>query len=88
MNDDSRQFFAENLPKPVRWFASRELDVWKTILDYLAFPNAREVIEDCRSEGESDLTRIDYSELLQLSGEAEILDTQIGRDAFSREGII
>lgn len=88
MGNSSRQFFAENLPKPVRWFASRELNVWQTILDYLAFPHAREIIEDCRSEGESDLTRIDYSELIQLSGEAGILDTEVGRDAFSREGII
>jgi len=88
LNNKQQEFFVTHLAKPVKWFASKELSVWHKILQHLHFPHANEIINDCRSEGESDLSRIDYSELIALSEEAGILDTLVGRETFMEEGII
>lgn len=88
LSKPQQHFFAANLAKPVRWFASKELDVWGQILEGLAFPHAEEIIEDCRLEVESDLSKIDFSELILLSEDVGILDSEVGQDAFRQEGII
>lgn len=89
LNKEQKRYFIEFLPKPINWFASKELNVWSQILHFIDFPEADKIIADCREEsGDIDLSRIDYSELIELATEIGILDTSIGIEAFSREGII
>ena len=88
LNDKQKTFFSKTLAKPIKWFASRELEIWRQILNYLDFPHSDEIINDCYTQGSSDLTRIDYSELIQLSSSVGILDSSVGRQVFIDEGII
>ncbi len=88
LNTEQRTFFVDVLPKPVRWFASQEWRVWQSILEQIAFPNAEEMIAECAAQAESDLTRIDYSDLIKLSKELGILDSQQGIDSFSAAGLL
>lgn len=88
LNEEQKIYLATNLAKPIRWFASKELAVWQGMLEYIGFPNAREIVNDCATEGMSDLSRIDYSELIQLAEEVGILDSTAGREAFVAEGVI
>lgn len=88
LSEKERTFFCETLPKPVRWFASQELDVWETILQQLDYEHTREVIGDCRADADVNLMRIDYTELMTLSNEIGLLETSVGRDAFEREGLL
>ena len=88
LNGKQQRYFSETIAKHIKWFASKELDIWSEILTFIDFPNAEEIINDCRSTGESDLSRVDYSELIELSEEVGILDSTEGREAFERENII
>ncbi len=81
-------FFAQMLPRPMRWFASQELNVWETILHELGYEHAKEVIGDIRAEAEVALFRVDFSELIDLAQETGLLDTPEGRDSFQAEGLI
>ena len=83
-----REFFVEVLPKPVRWFANVELDVWQAMLQQIGFRDADRVIRDCRSDNEDNLARVDYSDLITLAEELGLLDEQRGFDSFARAGLI
>jgi hypothetical protein len=82
-----REFFAEVLPQPVRWFANIELDVWQAMLQQIGFPATDAVIRDCRSANEVNLERIDYSDLIALAEELGLLDGQRGVDSFANAGL-
>ena len=87
--DKQKRYFTEFLPKPISWFASREMDVWNQVLTQIKFPNADKIIAESREEhGDVDLSRIDYSELVELASEIGLLDTAAGRESFIKEGII
>jgi hypothetical protein len=88
LNRRERAFFISVLPKPVRWFADAELDVWLAMLEQIGFAGAAMMIDDCRSAQPSDLSALDYSGVISLAGELGMLDTQLGIDSFSAEGLI
>ena len=81
-------FFAQMLPRPMRWFASQELSVWETILQQLDYEHTKEVIGDIRAEAEVALFRVDFSELIELAEETGLLDTPEGRESFRAEGLL
>jgi hypothetical protein len=81
-------FFAQMLPRPMRWFASQELSVWETILQQLDYEHTKEVIGDIRAEAEVALFRVDFSELIELAEETGLLDTPEGRESFQAEGLL
>lgn len=81
-------FFAQMLPRPMRWFASQELNVWETILQQLNYPHTKEVIGDIRAEAEVALFRVDFSELIELAQETALLDTPEGLESFEAEGLL
>lgn len=56
MNEKQRRVFAQDMAKPIRWFASRELELWRRILEHIDSPHEDEIIGDCYAEGTSDLT--------------------------------
>jgi hypothetical protein len=85
---EQKTFFVDILPKPVLWFASQEWRVWQTMLEQIGFPQGKEMIADCASQAQSDLTRVDYSDLITLSRELGILASQQGIDSFSRVGLL
>lgn len=85
---EQRAFFIDILPKPVLWFASQEWRVWQAMLEQIGFDRAKETIADCAIEAQSDLTRVDYSDLIALSRELGILDSQQGIDSFSKAGLL
>lgn len=78
--------FAEILPEPVTWFADRELDVWLAMLEQIEFPGAAEMIRECR--GGADLTALDHSGVVSMARELGMLETEAGRDAFGRRGLL
>jgi alpha-N-dichloroacetyl-p-aminophenylserinol N-oxygenase len=82
-----QDYLAEVLPKPVRWFASQELDVWESMLSQIDFPKYHEMIADYRTEAAVNLDRIDYSGLTSLADELGILQTQRGQDSFGQAGL-
>jgi hypothetical protein len=88
LTDEQKTFFIDILPKPVLWFASQEWQVWQTILEQIGFPQGKKIISDCASQADSDLTRVDYSDLITLSQELGILDSQQGIDSFSQVGLL
>ncbi|MBG0568053.1 diiron oxygenase [Actinoplanes aureus] len=82
-----RATFAEVLPEPVIWFADRELDTWLAVLQQIEFPQAEEMIRECRAAGTADLTKLDYSGVLTLAEEIGVLDDATDRDLFARHGL-
>jgi P-aminobenzoate N-oxygenase AurF len=88
LSREQQEFFMTVLPKPVRWFASLELDVWQTMLEHIGFEDATTLIGDCRGIGEQHLGGLDYSRLIALAEELGMLQTQLGVDCFSREGLL
>jgi hypothetical protein len=52
LNAREREFFIEELPKPVHWFANIELDVWQAMLQQVGFRATDTVISNCRSANE------------------------------------
>ncbi|NEQ39790.1 MAG: diiron oxygenase [Okeania sp. SIO3I5] len=88
LSPQQQEFFADILPKAVRWFANSELEVWQTMLEYLGFSKTREVIADCAVTDEVNLSRIDYSAVVLLAKELGVLDSQKGIDSFARQGLL
>ncbi len=83
-----RQFFMDILPKPVRWFANLELDVWNAMLQEIGFSNTETIIGDCRSINEENIAKIDYTGIITLAEELGMLDRERGRDSFYKEGLL
>lgn len=88
LNQKQKEFFIDVLPKPVRWFANTELNVWKSMLQQIGFSHAESVINDCIASNKVNLMSMDYTELISLAEEVGILDSALGIDSFSREGIL
>ena len=83
-----KEFFAEILPKPVRWFADKEMAIWKSVLDQIGIKNTRELVNDCRSVNNRCLEDIDYSELVSLAEEIGLTNIPVGAESFHNEGLI
>ena len=88
LNREQKEFFINVLPKPVRWFANTELNVWKSMLQQIGFDHAESMINDCVAFNEVNLMTMDYTELISLAEEVGMLDSALGIDSFSREGIL
>jgi P-aminobenzoate N-oxygenase AurF len=88
LSEKERAFFMAMLPRPVRWFANLELDVWQTMLEHIGFPGSATLIQDCRDVSEDNLSALDYSGVVSLAKELGMLDTQMGVDSFSGEGLL
>lgn len=88
LNPAQKQFFAQILPKPVRWFANMELTIWEAMLEQIGFAPTQEVIADCAATNEVNLMRIDYSGVTALARELGILDSACGAESFGREGLL
>ena len=88
LNLEQKQFFAEILPQPIRWFANQELEVWLAMLQQIDFPHAEQIIGDCLTNLEINLQRIDYSEITSLAYELGILDNAIYSDCFFQAGLL
>ncbi len=84
---EQQSFFAEVLPKPVRWFADVELEVWSAMLQQINFPHAQRIIQDCASVANVNLLRIDYSGITELARELGILDSERGAESFANAGL-
>jgi hypothetical protein len=88
LNQHERAFFIEVLPKPVHWFANSELEVWQAMLQQIGFRATDTVIRDCRSANEANLARIDYTDLITLAEELDLLEEHRGLDSFARAGLV
>ncbi|MGW6056757.1 diiron oxygenase [Streptomyces sp. NPDC055189] len=88
LTEQQRAAFADVLPEPVVWFADRELDIWLSLLRQIGFPQADEMLQECKSMGAADLTSLDYSAIVSLAEEIGLLDSAAARDSFSRQGLI
>lgn len=88
LDQQQRSFLAQILPKPVRWFADRDLALWLSLLEQINFPHAKEIIADCQSINDRCLELIDYQDLLNLSNEIGLMDVAVGREAFYEEGLL
>ncbi len=84
---EEQVFFAQVLPKPVRWFADVELEVWGMMLQQIDFPNAQKIIGDTAADTEVDLIRVDYSDVIKLAKELGVLDSAPGADSFAKAGL-
>lgn len=62
-----REFFVQNLSKPLAWFSSLELEVWRSMLQQIGFPYADQIIDDCAREHEFDLRSRDFSAINQMA---------------------
>ncbi|GAA2277715.1 hypothetical protein GCM10010145_58410 [Streptomyces ruber] len=85
---DQRAVFAGMLPEPVLWFADRELDVWLLLLRQIGFPQADEMIRECKMSGTADLASLDSSGVVSLAEEIGLLDSAAAHDSFARQGLI
>lgn len=88
LTPEQKSFFAELLPKPVRWFASMELGVWESMLQQINFPNAEHMMKDLLPSADVNLLRIDYSKIVLLAEELGILDSEQGAECFGRLGLL
>jgi hypothetical protein len=62
-----REFFVQELPKPLLWFTNQELAVWRSMLQQIDFPHADRIIRDCQGQHECDLKRRDFSALDEVA---------------------
>lgn len=85
LTQEQKEFFIEVLPKPLYWFADKELEVWRSVLDQIGFARAEEVYIDCRAGETSNLGSIDYTQLIELVQE---LDPKRGRDSLGKMGLL
>ena len=88
LSSKEREFFMYMLPKPVKWFANLELDIWSVILPQIGFHNTHEVINDYTRINEENLMKLDYSNLISLAEELDYGGTKIGLESFYREGVL
>ncbi|GAB1544091.1 hypothetical protein NUACC21_67670 [Scytonema sp. NUACC21] len=88
LNHQQQEFYMDILPKPVSWFASSELHVWKTMLEQIGFRKTERMIADCAAVAETNLMTIDYSGIIKLAGELGILNSSRGIDSFGQAGLL
>jgi alpha-N-dichloroacetyl-p-aminophenylserinol N-oxygenase len=41
LTETQRATFADLLPEPIVWFADRELDIWRALLQQIGFPQVK-----------------------------------------------
>lgn len=85
LNREQQRFFAAVLPKPIKWFADRELPVWKNMLEQIGFEGAEDMLLECSKQNDNPLKSIDYSKIIRLADEIGITRTQFGVTALSQE---
>ncbi|MDJ0579680.1 diiron oxygenase [Crocosphaera sp.] len=85
LTQEQKAFFIEVLPKPLYWFADKELEVWKSVLEQIGFPKAEEIYRDCRAGETSNLDSIDYTQLIEL---VQDLDAKRGEDSLANMGLL
>ncbi len=85
LTQEQKEFFIEILPKPLYWFADKELEVWRSVLEQIQFAQAEEVYIDCRAGETSNLDSIDYTQLIELVQE---LDPKRGEDSLAKMGLL
>jgi para-aminobenzoate N-oxygenase AurF len=83
-----KALFAAILPEPVTWFADRELDIWLALLEQIEFPNAEEMIRECRGAGTVDLSALDPSGVVSMAQELGIVETEAAREGFLSKGLV
>ena len=88
LNVKEKKFLAEMLPKPVRWFADAELDVWEHMLSQIGFQKTRTLIQDSRPLNEKRINKVDFSGIISLASDLGILDDKYGKEAFIQAGLI
>lgn len=88
LTPEQKRFFAEVLPKPVRWFANVELEVWEVMLRQINFPHTERMIRDCTAAADVNLLRIDYSGITSLAEELGILNSVQGTESFAKAGLL
>lgn len=88
LSPQERTFFLDILPKPVRWFANLEWDVWYAMLRHIGFPHAETVIQECRRQNEENLQRLDYAGIIALAEELDMGSGQRCMDRFVQEGLL
>ena len=76
------------LPRPVRWFANLELDVWKAMLEFIGFPYTEEVVQDCKAVHEENLSCLDYSAVVALAQELGENRSEMAIQEFYTQGLI
>lgn len=67
LSDKEREFFVTHLAKPMTWFSSLELGVWRAMLEQIEFPHADRIIADCAARQDYDLTRRDFSAVAEMA---------------------
>lgn len=72
LNQEQQAFFAEILPKPIYWFADKELNLWEELLANISFPGYEVMISDCKKEQYYHLEYIDYTGIINLAEELGI----------------
>jgi P-aminobenzoate N-oxygenase AurF len=88
LNKQQQEFYMKVLPKPVIWFASSELEIWKVMLEQLDFQQTERMIADCNAAAEVNLMRIDYSGIVELAEELGIFNSSCGVDSFGQAGLL
>ncbi|MEZ4363999.1 MAG: diiron oxygenase [Kofleriaceae bacterium] len=83
-----QEFFAAMLPKPVRWFAAQDRDIWMAIFRQLEIPNTHELVNDCVVRHDREISAIDYSGVVELARELGVTEMSVGMDAFQTEGLV
>lgn len=82
-----REFFSAIMPRPVRWFAEYDFDMWANVFAQLEIDDVREMIGDCKAAQQGDLGRIDYSGIVELANELGVTHLAVGRQSFAEEGL-
>jgi hypothetical protein len=79
LNAEQRALFTATLPDAIVAFGAEDYAVWRDILSFAGIPQARDVIEDCRSAPGSGLMVNDFSPVQRLVAELGI-DHLVGFD--------
>lgn len=66
LSRSEKEFFVQALRQPSAWFASPELEVWRTMLRQIDFPGAEEMIRDCQAQQRGKDVHLDVSTLETL----------------------
>ncbi len=80
-----REFFFRVLPLPIKWFADKELEVWKAMLEQIGFSKAETLYHDCAAANRINLISIDYTDVTKLAQE---LEPKWAEEIFAREALL
>lgn len=80
LNEEQKAFFADFLPKPIQWFADKDIDVWRAALTHIQFPNLESLVSDAEIENRKSLEKISYTGIVRLAAELGISDFRISQE--------